>query len=709
MKEDVLELLKNKDLKDRRIDALASALHYDSTEEYIAFVKLMNKLEEDGEVIRDNHNNYHLIDDFHYLKGVLSLNKKGFGFVKVDEETEYYINSKNLNGAFDQDEVMIETTIYRGKPEGRVVKIIKRGMTRLVGLVRKGRRELIIMPDDPKFTDWIYVDEAHAHGAIPGHKVVVEIKKYKPYLKGDIVKIIGHKNDPGVDILSVVNKYDVDIDFPQAVYDEIESIPQSIDPSDIPNRLDIRDWQIVTIDGDDAKDLDDAISLKKLDNGNYQLGVHIADVSFYVNEGTELNKEAIRRGTSIYLVDRVIPMLPHKLSNGICSLNEGVDRYAISCIMEINNKGQVIDHNIYPTVIRSSHRMTYNNVNAILAGHKGLKKKYSDAVELFFNMKELAAILRKKRDRRGAIDFDVDEAKVLVDDKGRAVDVVLRNRGESDHIIEEFMLCANETVAEHFKWMDVPFIYRIHEYPKKEKLQQFVSIAKPLGYTIHGSLEKINPHELARMIEESKGTPEHDIISTLLLRSMQKARYDAQCLGHFGLADEFYTHFTSPIRRYPDLLVHRLIRTYLFKNDYSRMNEFEEMIPVLAEQSSNRERIAIDIEREVEDMKKAEFMSHHVGEVFDGYISSITSFGFFVSLPNTIEGLVHMTSLTDDYYAYDEKNLILIGEHTGRMFKMSDPVKVRVTEANKLEKTIDFELVKARSHRKKKRKFRTRR
>ena len=307
------------------------------------------------------------------------------------------------------------------------------------------------------------------------------------------------------------------------------------------------------------------------------------------------------------------------------------------------------------------------------------------------------------------VDFDVDEAKVLVDDKGRAVDVVLRNRGESDHIIEEFMLCANETVAEHFKWMDVPFIYRIHEYPKKEKLQQFVSIAKPLGYTIHGSLEKINPHELARMIEESKGTPEHDIISTLLLRSMQKARYDAQCLGHFGLADEFYTHFTSPIRRYPDLLVHRLIRTYLFKNDYSRMNEFEEMIPVLAEQSSNRERIAIDIEREVEDMKKAEFMSHHVGEVFDGYISSITSFGFFVSLPNTIEGLVHMTSLTDDYYAYDEKNLILIGEHTGRMFKMSDPVKVRVTEANKLEKTIDFELVKAGSHRKKKRKFRTRR
>ena len=402
-------------------------------------------------------------------------------------------------------------------------------------------------------------------------------------------------------------------------------------------------------------------------------------------------------------------MLPHKLSNGICSLNEGVDRYAISCIMEINNKGQVVDHNIYPTVIRSSHRMTYNNVNAILAGHKGLKKKYSDAVELFFNMKELAAILRKKRDRRGAIDFDVDEAKVLVDDKGRAVDVVLRNRGESDHIIEEFMLCANETVAEHFKWMDVPFIYRIHEYPKKEKLQQFVSIAKPLGYTIHGSLEKINPHELARMIEESKGTPEHDIISTLLLRSMQKARYDAQCLGHFGLADEFYTHFTSPIRRYPDLLVHRLIRTYLFKNDYSRMNEFEEMIPVLAEQSSNRERIAIDIEREVEDMKKAEFMSHHVGEVFDGYISSITSFGFFVSLPNTIEGLVHMTSLTDDYYVYDEKNLILIGEHTGRMFKMSDPVKVRVIEANKLEKTIDFELVKARSHRKKKRKFRTRR
>lgn len=703
MKEQILKLLSDHSYKQRKINDIAKSLGQDEvTEDYVAFVKLMNEMEENGDVIRDRNNNYFLIDQLRFFRGTLDMNKKGFGFVKVDEEREFYINERNINGAYDTDYVLIEKVQSRGeKEEGRVVRVLKRGTNRYVGEVRQGKRDVIVVPDDAKFKEWIFVDHAHAHGAVPGHKVVVEIKVYKPEIKGDIVHIIGHKNDPGVDILSIVHAHDVDIEFPQDVYDQVAEIGDEIDPSDLKNRVDLRDVQIVTIDGDDAKDLDDAISLKKLKNGHYELGVHIADVSFYVQEGTALDKEAVKRGTSIYLVDRVIPMLPHKLSNGICSLNEGVDRYTISCLMEVDEKGKVVDHKIVPSVIHSDHRMTYNNVNKILAGDQEVAKQYEDAVDLFFRMKELAAILRAKRDRRGAIDFDVNEAKVLVDEAGVPVDIIARERGESDHIIEEFMLCANETIAEHFKWMDLPFIYRVHENPKVKKLQQFVNIAKPLGYEIHGSLEKVNPHELARIVEESKDQPEHTIIATLLLRCMQKARYDAQCLGHFGLADDYYTHFTSPIRRYPDLLVHRLIRTYLFESRMDMVSHYQELVPLLAEQASNRERIAIDVEREVEDMKKAEYMSAHIGEVFEGIISSITNFGFFVELPNTIEGLVHISDLTDDYYNYDEKNLMLLGERTGRMYKMSDKVKIRVLDCNKKEKTIDFELASTSVKRKK--------
>ena len=573
---------------------------------------------------------------------------------------------------------------------------------RYVGEIKKGKRDYYVEVDDSKFKKPIFVDHAHMHGAVVGHKVVVEIKTFKPQVKGNIVKIIGHKNDPGIDILSVVHAHDVDIEFPKDVYEQIESISDEIDQIDIENRVDLRNEVIVTIDGDDAKDLDDAISLKKLDNGHYQLGVHIADVSYYVKEGSPLDKEAIKRGTSIYLVDRVIPMLPHKLSNGICSLNPQVDRYAISCIMEINQEGNVVSHDIMPTVIHSSYRMTYNNVNKILDGDFALQQEYKDVVDLFFLMQELAQILRKKRDAKGAIDFDVNEAKVIVDKKGKPIDVVLRVRGYSDKIIEEFMLCANETVAEHFKWLDLPFIYRVHEHPKLKKLQQFVSIVKPLGYQIKGSLENVYPNELSAIIEASKDTEEHTIIATLLLRCMQKARYDEQCLGHFGLADDYYTHFTSPIRRYPDLLVHRLIRTYLFEQRMDQISHFQEVIPYLAEQSSNREREAIDIEREVDDMKMAEYMSDHIGEEYEGMISSVTQFGFFVELPNTIDGLVHITELRDDYYHYDEKNLMLVGEMTGRTYKLSDKVKIRVLSCNKKERTIDFELVDQKSRIKKK-------
>lgn len=703
MKEKILNLLEDDTYIKRKIKELAEYFQMTSTDDYIAFIKLMNQLEDEGLIIRNKFNDYYLINQLHFYSGTIEMNRKGFAFVKIDEDREFYIHESNMKDAYDKDLVLIEKIPSHGhKEEGKVVRVLKRGQMRYVGEVKKGRRDYYVQVDDSKFTKPIFVDQAHMHGAVVGHKVVVEIKTFKPQIKGNIIKVIGHRNDPGVDILSIVHAHDVDIEFPKEVYEQINSIQDSIDPSDIVNRVDLRNEVIVTIDGDDAKDLDDAISLKRLDNGNYQLGVHIADVSYYVTEGSPLDKEAIKRGTSIYLVDRVIPMLPHKLSNGICSLNPHVDRYTMSCIMEINQEGIVVDHQIIPSVIHSSYRMTYQNVNKILDGDMNLQEEYKDVVDLFFLMQEVASILRHKRDKKGAIDFDVNEAKVLVDKNGKPTDVVLRTRGASDKIIEEFMLCANETVAEHFKWMELPFIYRVHEHPKLKKLQQFVSIVKPLGYTIKGSLEHVYPNELNSIIEASKDTEEHTIIATLLLRCMQKARYDEQCLGHFGLADEYYTHFTSPIRRYPDLLVHRLIRTYLFENKLDMIPHFQEVIPYLAEQSSNREREAIDIEREVTDMKMAEYMSEHIGEEFEGMISSVTQFGFFVELENTIDGLVHMTELKDDYYHYDEKNLMLVGEMTGKTYKLSDKVKVRVISSNKKERTIDFEIVGQKTRVKKK-------
>lgn len=694
MKEKILELLEDKTYTRRKIDELADYFHMTSSKDYVEFIKLINHMEEEGLIIRSRVNDYYLINQLNFYSGVIDLNKKGFAFVKVDEEREFYINESNMKDAYNKDTVLIEKiTSHGNREEGRIVRVLKRGQMRYVGEVKRGKRDFYVAVDDAKFQKPIFVDAAHMHGAVLGHKVVVEIKQFKPQIKGDIVKIIGHHNDPGVDILSIVHAHDVNIEFPEEVYQQIESIGDEIDPSDLENRVDLRNEMIVTIDGDDAKDLDDAISLKKLENGNYQLGVHIADVSYYVSEGSPLDKEAVKRGTSIYLVDRVIPMLPHKLSNGICSLNPHADRYTISCIMEIDKNGEVVNHDIIPSVIHSSYRMTYNNVNAILDGDRHLQEEYKEVVPLFFLMQELATLLMKKKDERGAIDFDVNEAKVLVDEKGKPVDVVLRTRGASDKIIEEFMLKANETVAQHFKWLDLPFIYRVHEQPKLKKLQQFVTIVKPLGYTIKGSLEHVYPQELSAIVEASKDTEEHTVISTLLLRCMQKARYDRQCLGHFGLADEFYTHFTSPIRRYPDLLVHRCIRTFLFQQNFEATAHFEEVIPYLAEQSSFREREAVDIEREVTDMKMAEYMESHIGEEFEGVISSITQFGFFVELPNTVDGLVHMTELTDDFYHYDEKNIVLRGERTGKTYKLSDKVKVRVIGSSKKERTVDFQLV----------------
>ena len=704
MKDKILDILKQKG--QLSVDGFSKEFHHQTSDEFRELLKCLNSLEDEGKIVRNEKNEYLLIENSNMVVGVLSINKRGFGFVSVDEVSDdIFISPKDLKDAFHQDRVLVQLKKKQNgaRQEGRIIKVIQRGRTRLVGILKKGKRELILLADDVKFTEPVYIDHAHSHGAMPGHKVVVEIKTYKPYIKGNVVQILGHALDPGVDILSVVFQHEAHYEFPQEVFEQIENIETEVDQKEASRRVDLRNETIVTIDGDDAKDLDDAISLKKLENGNYYLGVHIADVSYYVQENTPLDKEALDRGTSIYLVDRVIPMLPHKLSNGICSLNPHVDRLTISCFMEITSEGEVVDHEILETVINSTERMTYNNVNAILAGDEVLQEKYSHVVDLFFLMQELALILQNKRDDRGAIDFDTNEAKVIVDKKGKPVDVILRQRGQSDRIIESFMLAANETVAKHFKWLDLPFIYRVHENPKTDRLKNFSTIARTLGYTIKGSLEDIHSKELSRIIEASKGSDEHTIISTLLLRCMAKARYDEQCLGHFGLADEYYTHFTSPIRRYPDLMVHRLIRTYLFKKDIhdETLKHYGSIMQNIADKTSALERKAIDIEREVDDMKMAEYMEDHIGETFEGIISSITNFGMFVELSNTIEGLIKMEDLSDDYYFFDEINLQLVGKRTGKRFKMSDKVKVKVVNASKREKTIDFEIVGMKSNKRK--------
>lgn len=705
MKEEILQILQHTGYVS--VEGLSKRFHHHSTEEFKELMKTLNLLEDEGKIVRNENNEYLLIENSNLIAGTLDINKKGFGFVRGDDDSEdIFVSANDLKDAYHRDKVLVELkkTQDGNRKEGRIVKVLERGQTRLVGILKKGKRELIFQADDLKFSEPVYIDQAHSHGAMPGHKVVVEIKVYKPYLKGNVVEIIGHVADPGVDILSVVYQHDAHDQFPKEVYEQVEKIESEIDQKEAAGRVDLRQETIVTIDGDDAKDLDDAISLRKLGNGNYYLGVHIADVSYYVPENSPLDLEALERGTSIYLVDRVIPMLPHKLSNGICSLNPHVDRLTISCFMEITPDGEVVDHDIVESVINSTERMTYNHVNAILSGDEQLTRQYEHVADLFFLMRELSNILQRKRQQRGAIDFDTQEAKVLVDQKGHPTDVVLRVREESDRIIESFMLAANETVAKHFKWLDLPFIYRVHENPKADKLKKFSVVARTLGYTIKGSLENVHSKELSRIIEASEGSDEHQIISTLLLRCMAKARYDEQCLGHFGLADEFYTHFTSPIRRYPDLMVHRLIRTYLFqkKFDEETIFHYSAIMQDIAEKTSAAERRAVDIEREVDDMKMAEYMEEHIGEVFEGLISSVTNFGMFVELPNTIEGLVRMDALSDDYYFYDEVNLQLIGQRTGKRFKMSDKVKVKVVNASKRERIIDFEVVGMKSNRQKK-------
>ncbi len=700
MRNTVLELLGSSQYEAMAIDELVEYLQIEGADEFKEFVKLMVKLEDEGIVVRSKNDRYDLARDLGYYKGIISIHPKGFGFVEIDDMDDVYVRSEDLNGALHKDTVLVKIlpSSKGDSLEGEIAQVLERGMTEFIGTYYEIKQVGYVKPDNSRYHAVVAIPKNKTKGAVKDHKVRVRIVDYleNNVVKAEVTEILGHKNDPGIDILSVVYKYDIVPEFSEDALKQAAEIPNEPDPESYKGRKDLRGETIVTIDGDDAKDLDDAVHVRMLDNGNYLLGVSIADVSYYVTEGSPLDREAFFRGTSVYLVDRVIPMIPHRLSNGICSLNPQVDRLTITCEMEVSSDGEVVSHEIFPSIIKTTERMTYNHVNRILIDEDPeLCERYKDLVPTFKLMYELSKILRQKRHDRGSIDFDLEESKIIVDEYGFPIDVVLRQREIAERIIEDFMLAANETVAEHFHWMDVPFIYRVHEHPKPEKLERFYKLARALGYEIKGTKENVHPKALQMITEAVHGKPEHAAINTMMLRSLQKARYSEESLGHFGLAAEFYTHFTSPIRRYPDLVVHRLIRRYLFDQDLSKetLDYYTAVMPEIGEQTSKRERDAIDAEREVEDMKKAEYMTQFIDEEFEGVISSVTKWGMYVELPNTVEGLVHVNDLTDDYYEFDEDNLALIGRRTKAIYKIGDIVKVIVAAASKEERTIDFQLV----------------
>nr|WP_054025947.1 ribonuclease R [Bacillus sp. FJAT-28004] len=680
--------------------------------EFKEFLKLLNKLEDEGKIIRTPNDHYGVPERMNLLRGKLQSHAKGFGFLIPDEKDhgDVYLHANDLKSAMNGDIILVRVTSrseHGGRMEGEVVRIVERAVTQIVGTFEDHEVYAFVVPDDKRINRDIFIPKGGYQGAVSGQKVVVKIVSYpegRSAAEGEIVEILGHKNDPGVDILSIIRKHQLPEGFPDEVMREAEAAPDSITDDEIvqQGRRDLRGEVIVTIDGEDAKDLDDAVHVKRLENGNYLLGVHIADVGYYVKENSELDQEAYLRGCSVYLVDRVIPMLPHRLSNGICSLNPQVDRLTLSCEMEFDAATlKRVRHDVFTSVIRTKERMTYTNVKKILTAsveepQTELKERYASLLDMFGLMEDLAMRLRSKRMKRGAIDFDFQESKVIVDENGKAVDIVKRERSVAEQIIEEFMLVANETVAEHFHWLRVPFLYRIHEDPSQEKLLNFVQFAANFGYVVKGKGNSIHPKALQTLLEDIRGTKEATVISTVMLRSMKQAKYDAESLGHFGLAAEFYSHFTSPIRRYPDLVIHRIIREVLDGKGQlteARHESLTARMPEIAQHSSERERVAVDAERDTEQLKKCEFMLDKVGEEFEGIISSVTSFGMFIELDNSVEGLIRLSDMSDDYYNFHEQHMILVGERTSKVYRIGDEVKIRVTRVSMTEHTIDFELV----------------
>ena len=693
MEEKIIDLLNRKN-KALTVDEIFHLLEL-KNDQYTELCTIIDKMCADFTIYQTNKGRYMTFDRSPLKKGYLRINKKGFGFVDLEKEEDIYVDANNLNGAIHNDLVVVEVIgrTERHRCEGRILKVLERKLEYVVGEFYLENDIGQLKLDENNLKINIVIPKEYIHGAVDGSKVQVKLLEQLPgnnKYKGEVVKVLGHKNDPGVDILSIIYSHNIAVDFPEEVEEELKHIPDHVRDEDKLNRRDLTNEVIFTIDGADTKDIDDAVSIKKLDNGNYLLGVHIADVSYYVKEGTALDINAMDRGTSVYLVDRVIPMIPHQLSNGICSLNEGVERLAISCVMEIDNSGNTVDYEIFPSVIKSNKKMTYTCVNSILEDNI-VPEGYENFADDLRLMHELSSIVRKSKISRGYLDFDVDEPKIIVDEKCHPIDIKIRERGVGENLIEDFMILANECVARHIYYMELPFIYRIHEVPKEEKIRDFLSYIGTLGYVYRGNMKDTSPKMVQGLLKFLKDKKEFKILSSLLLRSMQKAIYSDQNVGHYGLASKCYTHFTSPIRRYPDTTVHRLLHTYLFDNDLSNetINHWEQKLPVIAEIASARERASVDCEREVDDMKMAEYMEDHIGERFEGMISGVTNFGIFVQLDNLIEGLCRYQDL-DEFYHYDEKLMAAIGEKTKNRFSMGDRVLVKVIRASKDEQTIDF-------------------
>ena len=632
------------------------------------------------------------------LVGVFSGNARGFGFVAIEgQEEDVFIPADRTGGALhgDRVQIVIDSEGRGGRPEGTVVRILEHANETLVGTYEKGKGYGFVIPDNQRISKDIFIPQGCSQGAVSGHKVMVKIRDFgekkgkKP--EGVITEILGHIHDPGVDILSIVRAYNLPEDFPGAVKNQLKQIPDEVKKDSWAGRKDLRDLPTVTIDGEEAKDLDDAISIERAGDG-YLLGVHIADVSHYVQEHTPLDEEAFKRGTSVYLVDRVIPMLPHKLSNGICSLNEGEDRLALSCLMEIDSQGNVTGHEIAETVIRSNRRMTYTAVNAIVTDHDPqVTAEYAEFAEMFLLMKELADILRKKRHARGSIDFDFPESKIVLDEKGKPLEIKAYERNAATRIIEDFMLLANETVAEDYFWQELPFLYRTHDKPDEDRMKRLGTFINNFGYVLRMPGGQVYPKEIQKLLDKVEGTPEELLISRLTLRSMKQAKYTTENTGHFGLAARYYTHFTSPIRRYPDLQIHRIIKESLHGGlTGKRISHYEKILPQVAVQTSALERRADEAERETDKLKKVQYMERFIGQEFEGVISGVTSWGFYVELPNTVEGLVHISELRDDYYVFLEERYELSGEMTGKTYKLGQTIRVQLTGCDRFSKTIDF-------------------
>lgn len=644
-----------------------------------------------GKFIKAKHSDKELI-------GTFISHPKGFGFVEIDgRDEDLYIPEDFVNGAFHKDTVKVALLSGQNgtRQEAQVIEVLARGMRQIVGIYDKSNKNYgFVIPDNTKISDDIFVPVERSKGAVSGHKVVCEITDYgknnrKP--EGKVTEILGHANDPGVDIMSIVKGYELPIEFSEKIMNQVERVANEVSEADMVGRRDLRDLQMVTIDGEDAKDLDDAVSLTK-DGMHYQLGVHIADVTNYVQENSALDWEARARGTSVYLVDRVIPMLPHKLSNGICSLNAGENRLALSCLMTIDIKGEVVSHEIVESVIKVDRRMSYTSVKKILEDKDEIEtKSYQELVPMFELMRELAGILREKRKKRGSIDFDFPESKIVLDKQGHPIEIKPYERNVATKIIEDFMLIANETVAEHFHWMELPFLYRTHDNPDPEKISKLSTFIRNFGYSIKNKQEEIHPKELQKLLAKIEDTPEEALISRLTLRSMKQAKYTINCTGHFGLACSYYCHFTSPIRRYPDLQIHRIIKEQIRgRLNERRIEHYNEILPEVAKHSSEMERRADEAERETDKLKKVEFMEARVGEIYEGIISSITTWGVYVELPNTIEGMIHVSMLPGDYFYYDSETYEMVGQATNIRYKLGQTLKVKVNATDKILRTIDF-------------------